>query len=225
MYVHTCIYVYICSHKEHTSGSEVCVWLHMGIFICIFTYTHTSVYSIHVCVHVCAHTCTRGHSQAYARTSTCTLRTSRAAAWERLTRVLATAIGAALFNKDGHETQDAVAPAGQGPQLCSAEHVHGQTGMSSRRSESKQRGRVSEGGSSGAHEPAATRRPRRAAGHGGGRAGQRGHHDSGWPRSIRAAAVLCSVGTTAHRGAAQGSCVAARRGAAAAGGLPGSRAA
>jgi hypothetical protein len=75
--VYMYIYVYICSHKEHTSGSEVCVWLHMGIFICIFTYTHTRVYSIHVCVHVCAHTCTRGHSQAYARTSTCTLRTSR----------------------------------------------------------------------------------------------------------------------------------------------------
>jgi hypothetical protein len=36
------------------------------------------------------------------------------------------------------------------------------------------------------------------------------------PRSIRAAAVLRSVGTTAHRGAALGSCGAARRGAAAA---------
>ena len=119
----------------------------------------------------------------YMHSAHLTPRPGLLASLERLTRVLATAIGAALFNKDGHETQDAVAPAGQGPQLCSAEHAHGQTGMSSRRSESKQRGRVSEGGSSGAHEPAATRRPRRAAGHGGGRAGQRGHHDSGWRRA------------------------------------------
>ena len=126
----------------------------------------------------------------YMHSAHLTPRPALLASLDRLTRVLATAIGSALFNKDGHETQDAVAPAGQGPQLCTAEHAHGQTGMSSRRSESKQRGRVSEGGSSGAHEPAATRRPRRAAGHGGGRAGQRGHHDSGWPRSTRAAAVL-----------------------------------
>jgi len=43
----------------------------------------------------------------------------------------------ALFNKDGHETQDAVAPAGQGPQLCSAEHAHGQTGMSTMTAEGR----------------------------------------------------------------------------------------
>jgi len=59
------------------------------------------------------------------------------ASLERLTRVLATAIGAALFNKDGHETQDAVAPAGQGPQLCTAEHAHGQTGMSTMTAEGR----------------------------------------------------------------------------------------
>jgi hypothetical protein len=77
-------------------------------------------------------------------------------------------------------------------------------------------GAASRRGSGGTQEPAGTRRPRRAAGRGGGRAGQRGHHDSGLPRSIRAAAVLRSGGTTAHSGTAQGSCVAARRGAAAA---------
>ena len=64
----------------------------------------------------------------YMHSAHLTPRPALLASLERLTRVLATAIGSALFNKDGHETQDAVAPAGQGPQLCTAEHAHGQTG-------------------------------------------------------------------------------------------------
>jgi hypothetical protein len=147
------------------------------------------------------------------------------------------------------------------------------------------RGAASRRGSSGTQEPAGTRRPRRAAGRGGGRAGQRGHHDSGG-REASVQRLCCAAsapqlhhltwkncghrarahlprdpkkcpshhlspwpGTGSHTtdcgpsggggtrtrpirvtppphsGAAQGSCVAARRGAAAAGGLPGSRAA
>ena len=188
MYIRVYMYIYVAT-KSIRAGQR-CVYGCTWVYLYVYLLTHTQVYIVYMCVCMCARTHAHVVTVKHMHVQVHALCAPHAAAWERLTRVLATAIGAALFNKDGHETQDAVAPAGQGPQLCTAEHAHGQTGMSSRRSESKQRGRVSEGGSSGAHEPAATRRPRRAAGHGGGRAGQRGHHDSGWPRSIRAAAVL-----------------------------------
>ena len=188
MYIRVYMYIYVAT-KSIRAGQR-CVYGCTWVYLYVYLLTHTHVYIVYMCVCMCARTHAHVVTVKHMHVQVHALCAPHAAAWERLTRVLATAIGAALFNKDGHETQDAVAPAGQGPQLCSAEHAHGQTGMSSRRSESKQRGRVSEGGSSGAHEPAATRRPRRAAGHGGGRAGQRGHHDSGWPRSTRAAVVL-----------------------------------
>ncbi len=93
------------------------------------------IYIVYMCVCVCART--HAHvvivRHMHAATCTCTLRTDYSrpdflASLERLTRVLETALGSALFDKDGHETQDAVAPAGRGLQLCTAERTHGQTG-------------------------------------------------------------------------------------------------
>ena len=88
--------------------------VYMCVCMCARTHAHVVIVK-HMHVHV--------HALCAPHAAACLL-----ASLERLTRVLATAIGSALFNKDGHETQDAVAPAGQGPQLCTAEHAHGQTG-------------------------------------------------------------------------------------------------
>ena len=90
-----------------------------------------------MCVCMCARTHAHVVIVKHMHVQVHALCAPHAAAWERLTRVLATAIGAVLFNKDGHETQDAVAPAGQGPQLCTAEHAHGQTGMSTMTAEGR----------------------------------------------------------------------------------------
>lgn len=111
---------------------------HGYMYMYIYLYTH--MYIVYMCVCMCARTHAHVVTVKHMHVQVHALCAPHAAAWERLTRVLATAIGAALFNKDGHETQDAVAPAGQGPQLCTAEHAHGQTGMSSRRSESEAEG-------------------------------------------------------------------------------------
>ena len=99
-------------------------------YMCKYIYLYTHMYIVHMCVCMCARTHAHVVIVEHMHVQVHALCAPHAAAWERLTRVLATAIGAALFNKDGHETQDAVAPAGQGPQLCTAEHAHGQTGMS-----------------------------------------------------------------------------------------------
>jgi hypothetical protein len=58
-------------------------------------------------------------------------------------------------------------------------------------------GAASRRGSSGTQEPAGTRRPRRAAGRGGGRAGQRGHHDSGG-REASVQRLCCAASAPQH---------------------------
>ena len=135
-------------------------------YMCKYIYLYTHMYIVHMCVCMCARTHAHVVIVEHMHVQVHALCAPHAAAWERLTRVLATAIGAALFNKDGHETQDAVAPAGQGPQLCSAEHAHGQTGMSTMTAEGRaasvQRLWQLRGGAPRRSRGAAAEQPRRA---------------------------------------------------------------
>ena len=80
-------------------------------YMCKYIYLYTHMYIVHMCVCMCARTHAHVVIVEHMHVQVHALCAPHAAAWERLTRVLATAIGAALFNKDGHETQDAVAPA------------------------------------------------------------------------------------------------------------------
>ena len=138
MYIRVYMYIYVAT-KSIRAGQR-CVYGCTWVYLYVYLLTHTQVYLVYMCVCMFARTHAHVVTVKHMHVQVHALCAPHAAAWERLTRVLATAIGAALFNKDGHETQDAVAPAGQGPQLCSAEHAHGQTGMSSRRSESEAEG-------------------------------------------------------------------------------------
>ena len=138
MYIRVYMYIYVAT-KSIRAGQR-CVYGCTWVYLYVYLLTHTQVYIVYMCVCMCARTHAHVVTVKHMHVQVHALCAPHAAAWERLTRVLDTAIGAALFNKDGHETQDAVAPAGQGPQLCSAEHAHGQTGMSSRRSESEAEG-------------------------------------------------------------------------------------